>query len=60
MSPNIINKQITHHNHFVPQFYLRNWSSNGNSLWDYKLVVEDDREKTWRTTSLLAPGDFSR
>lgn len=52
MSPNIKNKQITHHNHFVPQFYLRNWSSNGNSLWDYKLVVEDDREKTWRTTSL--------
>lgn len=52
MSPNTNNKQVTHHNHFVPQFYLRNWSSNGNSLWDYKLVVEDDREKTWRTTSL--------
>lgn len=45
-------KQITHHNHFVPQFYLRYWSSSGNSLWDYKLVVENEKEKIWRTTSL--------
>lgn len=52
MSSNIHTKQITHHNHLVPQLYLRYWSSNGNSLWDYKLVVEDDREKTWRTSSL--------
>lgn len=52
MSSIINKKQITHRNHFVPQFYLRSWSSNGNSLWDYKLVVEDKREKTWRTASL--------
>lgn len=52
MSSNFNARQITHHNHFVPQFYLRYWSSNGNTLLDYKLVVEDDREKTWRTTSL--------
>lgn len=52
MSSDSIKRQITHRNHFVPQFYLRYWSSNGNSLWDYKLVVEDEREKIWRTTSL--------
>lgn len=46
------NRQITHHNHFVPQFYLRYWSCDDKSIWDYKLVVENEREKVWRLTSL--------
>lgn len=46
------NRQITHHNHYVPQFYLRNWSCDGKSIWDYKLVVENERESIWRLTSL--------
>lgn len=45
-------KQITHHNHFVPQFYLRYWSCDDKSIWDYKLVVENERENIWRLTSL--------
>ena len=47
-------KQVTHHNHYVPKFYLRRWSSNGNSIWDYRVVVDNDREKYWKTTSLKA------
>lgn len=46
------NRQITHHNHFVPQFYLRYWSCDDKSIWDYKVVVENEREKIWRLTSL--------
>lgn len=47
-------KQVTHHNHYVPRFYLRRWSSNGNSIWDYRVVVDNDHEKYWKTTSLKA------
>lgn len=47
-------KQVTHHNHYVPKFYLRRWSSNGNSIWDYRVVVDNDREQYWKTTSLKA------
>lgn len=46
------NKQLTHHNHYVPRFYLRRWSSNGNSIWDYRVIVEDEHAKCWKTTSL--------
>lgn len=52
MASGATNKQITHHNHFVPQFYLRYWSFDGKSIWDYKVVVENEREKIWRSTSL--------
>ena len=48
------NKQLTHHNHYVPRFYLRRWSSNGNSIWDYRVIVENEHEKYWKTTSLKA------
>ena len=52
MTSGTTDRQITHHNHFVPQFYLRYWSCDGKSIWDYKLVVENEREATWRLTSL--------
>lgn len=48
------NKQLTHHNHYVPRFYLRRWSSNGNSIWDYRVIVENEHAKYWKTTSLKA------
>ena len=46
------NKQLTHHNHYVPKFYLRRWSSNGNSIWDYRVIVASEHERHWETTSL--------
>lgn len=46
------NKQLTHHNHYVPRFYLRRWSSNGNSICDYRVIVENEHAKHWKTTSL--------
>ena len=46
------NKQLTHHNHYVPKFYLRRWSSNGNRIWDYRVIVASEHERHWITTSL--------
>ena len=45
-------KQITHDNHYVPQFYLKQWSTNGHSLWCYDTVVEDRRVKIWKRSPI--------
>lgn len=45
-------KQITHDNHYVPQFYLKQWSTNGHSLWCYDTVAEDRRVKIWKRSSI--------
>lgn len=39
--------QITHDNHYIPQFYLRNWSQDGNSIFVYSLLVPDARVPYW-------------
>lgn len=39
--------QITHNNHYVPQFYLKNWSQDGNSIFVYNLLVSDSRIPYW-------------
>lgn len=39
--------QLTHANHYVPQFYLKNWSKDGISIYVYSLLVSDSRVKYW-------------
>lgn len=39
--------QITHNNHYIPQFYLKNWSQDGNSIFVYSLLVPDSRIPYW-------------
>lgn len=39
--------QITHHNHYIPQFYLKNWSKDSNSIFVYSLLVPDSRTPYW-------------
>lgn len=39
--------QITHNNHFIPQFYLKNWSQDGISIFAYSLLVPDSRIPYW-------------
>lgn len=43
---------ITHKNHYVPQFYLRNWSSDGNKIWVYSLLVPDSKVPYWKEKSI--------
>jgi len=39
--------QITHNNHYIPQFYLKNWSQDGISVFAYSLLVPDSRIPYW-------------
>jgi hypothetical protein len=44
--------QITHDNHYIPQFYLKNWSQDGNSIYAYSLLVPDSRIPYWSRKSI--------
>lgn len=39
--------QTTHNNHYIPQFYLKNWSQDGISIFAYSLLVPDSRIPYW-------------
>lgn len=39
--------QTTHNNHYIPQFYLKNWSQDGNSIFVYSLLVPNSRIPYW-------------
>lgn len=51
-------KNITHHNHYVPQFYLHNWCLNNNYLWVYSLLVSDTRVPYWSQKSIKSEGKW--
>lgn len=42
-----MSNQTTHNNHYIPQFYLKNWSKDGNSIFVYSLLVPDSRIPYW-------------
>lgn len=44
--------QITKNNHYVPQFYLRNWSTDGNTLYLYRTLVSDKNVPLWTRASI--------
>ncbi len=39
--------QITSNNHYVPQFYLKNWSDDGKSIWVYRKLVSNSKVPLW-------------
>lgn len=43
---------IKRENHYVPQFYLRSWSMEGNKVWAYPLLVPTGAEARWRERSI--------
>lgn len=43
---------ITHRNHYVPEFYLRNWSKDGTTIFVYSLLVPDSRIRYWKQKSI--------
>lgn len=43
----LLENNITHDNHYVPQFYLRNWSEDGKQIFVYSLLVPDSRIPCW-------------
>lgn len=51
----------THNNHYIPQFYLKNWSQDGISIFAYSLLVHDSRIPYWsrrRIKSTAVWNDF--
>jgi hypothetical protein len=44
--------QLKHDNHFVPQFYLKQWSKDGNLIYSYRILVSDKRVPEWRLRSI--------
>jgi len=44
--------QIKRDNHFVPQFYLKQWSEDGNRIWLYQILVSHERVPEWKLQSI--------
>jgi hypothetical protein len=39
-------------NHFVPQMYLRGWSSSPGKVWTYRSLVSNPRVPLWKESSI--------
>ncbi len=44
--------QITKNNHYVPQFYLRNWSQDGKTVLTYRTLVSSSSVPMWEPLSI--------
>ncbi|MEN6470136.1 MAG: DUF4238 domain-containing protein [Clostridiaceae bacterium] len=40
-------KQFSRANHYVPQFYLKNWATPDNKVWNYRLLVSNINVPIW-------------
>ena len=45
-------RQKTRNNHYVPQFYLKQWSNNGNSVLCYDTIVRHEGQRLWRPAAI--------
>jgi hypothetical protein len=45
-------EQIAHHNHYVPEFYLKNWSEDGKTVFVYSLLVPNKSMPFWSKRSI--------
>ena len=45
-------KQIAHQNHFVSQFYLRQWSEDGTGIYRYDTLVPSATVPLWQKVSI--------
>ncbi|MGX7071649.1 DUF4238 domain-containing protein [Helcococcus kunzii] len=43
---------ISRNNHYVPQFYLKNWSKDNKNIFVYKTIVPDKRVPIWNLQSI--------
>jgi hypothetical protein len=44
--------QLKRDNHFVSQFYLKQWSKDGNRIWSYRILVSHKRIQEWKLRSI--------
>lgn len=51
--------QITHDNHYIPQFYLKNWSQDGITIFAYSLLVADSRIPYWSRRNIKSTATWN-
>lgn len=45
-------QSITHNNHYVPQFYLKHWSNNGNTIHSYNGIIRHASKRKWSSSPI--------
>ena len=45
-------QKTTHRNHYVPRFYLKNWSMDGNTIHTYSILVSNSKVPYWTQQSI--------
>ncbi len=40
-------------NHFVPRCYLKNFSKDGNKIWNYELLVPNSKFPEWKLSPII-------
>ena len=49
---------ITRDNHYVPRFYLKNWSDDGKTIFVYQTLVSDESVDMWQKKSISKIGSY--
>ena len=45
-------EQFHKRNHYIPQMYLKNWSSDNKKIWQKKLLVSNENIPEWQKVSI--------
>ena len=45
-------QSITHRNHYIPRFYLKNWSLDGKNIQTYSILVSNSNVPYWTQQSI--------
>jgi hypothetical protein len=48
--------ELARNNHFVPQFYLRNWSDDGSTVYSYRILVSHEKVPAWSRVGIRSLG----
>ncbi len=44
--------QFKRDNHYIPQFYLKQWGNSEKKVWEYRLLVSHDEVPLWQLSSI--------
>lgn len=47
-----MSQKIAHRNHYIPQFYLKNWSLDGKTIQTYSILVSNANVPYWTRRSI--------
>ena len=47
-----MDQNLTHRNHYIPRFYLKNWSLDGKTIQTYSILVSNSKVPYWTQQSI--------